>query len=578
VRVLYRAFLARFFENEVTSGTHDLRASFIWLIAFLSAPGFVLPALLAWFDWGRISFDYGAEVLRQVTAVDRFTYVTCGMVASGAIGVLVWHSVLVDRRDALILGALPVRGSTVVTAKLLGLVTYVGVIAGAMHLLASLTFGTLLADDSFARLGRGVLAHLAVSFSASVSVLLGIAATQALMLALVGPGRFRRLTSWLQVGLVFAVLVTLLSIPTMASETQAGLHGARAYYQGRQLTVALPASGGQTSLPAWLEATPPAWYFAAYEVALGTDDPVLHRLAGRALVATTTAVIVTLVVYPLAYRRLMVAAVLEPEVAGRPARMGRGLAAAAERVGGRDPTARAAAQFLVATVGRVDRHRVVAAAAIGAALAWAIPGLLLWLEAARTQRLEPQVAVLGVPFWTMLWLTVGVRVAIALPSDLKAGWLFTLNDLPHRRAWTALRRLLIGLVVAPIAVVSLAGVGLIWGPRLAITTALLIASVGILFVEILLWRGEGMPCSRAWAPQRANMRLWWPMYLAGAIWVSALPYLAVLLSGYPVATAVVLAGIVGFTVLVRLAARSPLTLGASSESEHDAAFQTLGLQ
>jgi hypothetical protein len=276
----------------------------------------VLPALLAWFDWGRISFDYGTEVLRQVTAVDRFTYVTCGMVASGAVGVLVWNSVLIDRRDALILGALPVRGATVVTAKLLGLVTYVGIIAGAMHLLASLTFGTLLADDSFARLGRGILAHFAASFSASVAVLLGIAAMQAVVLALAGPGRFRRLSSWLQVGLVFAVLATLLSIPTLASTIQTGLRGARAYYQGRQLTVELAGSGDRTSLPAWLEATPPAWYFAAYEVALGTDDPALHRLALRAVGATAIAVLLTVVVYPLAYRRLMVAAVLEPEVSG----------------------------------------------------------------------------------------------------------------------------------------------------------------------------------------------------------------------------------------------------------------------
>jgi hypothetical protein len=188
------------------------------------------------------------------------------------------------------------------------------------------------------------------------------------------------------------------------------------------------------------------------------------------------------------------------------------------------------------------------------------------------------VAILGVPFWTMLWLAIGSRVAIALPSDLKAGWLFTLSDLPHRRIWSALRRLLIGAIVAPIMIVSLAGVLLLWGPRPAVTTALLAGAVGVLFVEILLWRGEGMPCSRAWAPQRSNLRLWWPMYLAGAIWVSALPYLAVLLSGYPTATGIVLAGLAGFTVLVRLAARSPLTLGASTESEHDAAFQTLGLQ
>jgi hypothetical protein len=51
---LTRAFLARFFENEITSGTDDLKTSFFWLLSFLSVPGFFLPMTMA-FTWQLVA-------------------------------------------------------------------------------------------------------------------------------------------------------------------------------------------------------------------------------------------------------------------------------------------------------------------------------------------------------------------------------------------------------------------------------------------------------------------------------------------------------------------------------------------
>ena len=48
-RALARAFLFRFFENEITAGSSDLRSSFFWLLSILIPPGmnWVQTVLLA---------------------------------------------------------------------------------------------------------------------------------------------------------------------------------------------------------------------------------------------------------------------------------------------------------------------------------------------------------------------------------------------------------------------------------------------------------------------------------------------------------------------------------------------------
>ena len=43
VGALARAFLARFFDNDLTAGSTDLKHSFLWLIAAAAMPGLAMP-------------------------------------------------------------------------------------------------------------------------------------------------------------------------------------------------------------------------------------------------------------------------------------------------------------------------------------------------------------------------------------------------------------------------------------------------------------------------------------------------------------------------------------------------------
>jgi hypothetical protein len=295
IGALSRAFLARFFENEITSGTNDLKDSFVWLIAFLAVPGFFMPVAMGW-SWHFVVVLQGLEGLRTLARVDKTFYVGLGMIATALISAVVWNSLLIDRRDALVLGVLPVRPATIVRAKLAALAAYVSIVVVSMHALASVSFGMFLATDktlTFA--ARGIVAHLVASCLAGAFTLLLVASLQGGVLALLGPRVFQRVSPSLQIGLVALILLALFWLPNISLAVNDTLAGQGAHVEP------------------WILRTPPLWFLGVYEWMLGTRDPALRHLALAGVGAVGVTGILTAVLYPLAYRRVMDEAVEHPE-------------------------------------------------------------------------------------------------------------------------------------------------------------------------------------------------------------------------------------------------------------------------
>ena len=209
-RALARAFLFRFFENEITAGSSDLRSSFFWLLSILVPPGMFLP-VMALMKWSIANFVYGAEGVRRVAWMDKTMYIGFSMIAAGAVGTIVWNALVVDRRDTLVLGVQPLRGRTIVVAKLLALGTYVAIFIGGMHTLSSFLYGMLLGnfgDVPFAL--RGIVAHFVASSLGSAFVLFGVCAIQGVLLATLGPRLFARISPLVQLLLAVIVLESIL--------------------------------------------------------------------------------------------------------------------------------------------------------------------------------------------------------------------------------------------------------------------------------------------------------------------------------------------------------------------------------
>ncbi len=497
VRALTRAFLSRYFESEITTTTDDLKGSFFWLLAALAMPGVFIPWLMV-FDWHLVAMFQGADRLREASGAEKTFYLGFSMIASGLLTAIAWSSLLPDHRDTLILGTLPVKPRTVVIAKLAALAGYIAIVAVSMHAMAAFFFGAILSTNSpFLFLVRGMVAHFVAACAASAAVALWVAAAQGVTLAIVGPRLFVRLTTALQAGLVALIALGLAALPTI---TSSAVDTVRGFGRGMQ---------------PWILSTPPVWFLGLYEWILGTSDPRIIGLARTAGLALALPAVAIAIAYPLAYRRLMVAVV---ETGQRPGRsvLARASGWALVAAAGRHPEARATADFLTSSLARVERHRFVLAIALGVAVAWGLPG---WNALTPTARLEP--ALLSLPLVAMMFLLVGLRVASALPADVRAAWLFDVHSPSRSNARQALERMLFVLGVLPPVLLSAPLYWWLWGSNVAAMHAVISVALGVLLIELLIWHCDGMPCGQRWSPGRLDLGRRWPFHLAVFLIVAA---------------------------------------------------------
>ena len=502
LHTLGRAFLKRFFENEVTSNTDDLKMSFFWLLAFLAVPGFLMPLTVA-FGWDLIARIRGVEVLREISRGDKAFYLGFAMTAAAAITAVAWHTLLVDRRDGLILGALPVRPVVIVGAKLAALAAYVGMVAVAMHSLASLSFGMFLASrNTFGFAFRNIAAHFLASSAASAAVMCAVAGAQGIALAVLGPRLFARVSPGLQMIVVGLAALGFLALPVIDVSAVDTLRGT-----------------GPHARP-WLLETPPLWFLGLYERIIGTSNPVLLDLSRRASLALLVTAAATLVSFPAACWRAMRSAIEDSGAVARPGAM-TWVANALIRTIVRRQDSRGVAQFFLATLGRVERHRFVMATAAGLAAVW---GLSTWISLVSMRPAAPSAAVLALSFSMMLFLLVGLRVAASLPGDRRASWLFDLASPPARRSRAALEQLMLVLIIGPVAVILGAVVAMLWGVRVAVEHTFVVLAMGLLLVQVLLWRYADTPGARAWSPSGEGFGRWWLACVLGfVIFTSGVP-------------------------------------------------------
>jgi hypothetical protein len=304
---------------------------------------------------------------------------------------------------------------------------------------------------------------------------------------------FNRVSALLQMTLIALVVLGLIALPAMSLGVVDTVQGTGAHVQ------------------AWILATPPVWFLGVYEVVLGTTSQTSWKLAQDAFLASVLSSAVAASCYPLAYRRVMRDAVEHPDGVGRipVAMLARWFPVAIARQGG----TRAAVQFMLTSIGRVDRNRFAIALAGGAALAWATPTLVRWRSILDQWSAADQRVVLALPLAAMTFMLVGLRVAVSIPSDLRARWVFHTVDLPRNTLRACVRRVMLALVVVPFAVAAGLSGSALWHARIGLTHAAWCFSLGCLLTEMLVSRVDAMPCAAAWRPEHAKLRTRWPVYL-----------------------------------------------------------------
>ena len=153
-RLLVQLFSRRFFENDLLAPDIDLRPSAIWLLPALAAPAFLWTIKRA-VPYSLMSV-HGYRLVEVASWLDKSLLMALAMAGAGVVTVLVWEALLVDRRDAFVLGSLPIQPRMVVAAKALAVLRVFAVIA-ALNLPSVLLFSL----EAVRQLRRH--AHLAIA-------------------------------------------------------------------------------------------------------------------------------------------------------------------------------------------------------------------------------------------------------------------------------------------------------------------------------------------------------------------------------------------------------------------------------
>jgi len=502
---LWRTFITQFWTSETVTSDAHLRQAIASIVAFLIVPGvFLLIELFPEFQSAVVRAQAGVGPMSRIDdllAWMTFLLTTYSMVFMGFLTVLSWDSLTFSRRDAMVLGPLPLRHPTILSAKLSALAALLLVGTVPINLLNALVFAMETSDQATASiLFHHFVAFFAATVGAGVLSFAAIVMIRGAVSSLGGPW----LTAACGPPLQFLCVVGLLSLVMSAP-------------------FVLHVSFMTARLTNWM---PPAWFVGLFEHVRGSvrvADPAFPfaTLARRALVVTPAVVIGAFVLSVIEFHRQMrlaLAPSADPGVLGR-AHVSRSVA---KLIVGRDSAAYAMTEFILLTLARnrTQQAPIAINVALGAAL---IVAALVANTHDVASLMHPRTATLWIPLMVAYWMTIGLRASFYVPSELPASWWArTHGDGSRTSIWSAVRAAMIAFVLPRTMVVTVLLVPIL-GWRLAGAHAFVVAAVVVLFIEIIVRTVEQVPFTRPYRPGHAKLKSRWPLYVAGVYLVVYVP-------------------------------------------------------
>ncbi|MEP6919000.1 MAG: hypothetical protein ABJC89_25385, partial [Acidobacteriota bacterium] len=486
---LGRTFFGRLFESELMPPGVPQVELVIGSIVLLGAPGFFLSFV-------RIA--YGMPLL--AIASDRLILFTFAMITMGFVGLATWDGVFPDRRDARVLGPLPIRTSTLVLARLGALGSLFGLfIAGTQAVPAVLFEGVATYVGGPGWMPRAMLAHFIATVLASAFVFFGLIALQCGLLLVLPRSAAQRVAVALQTLLATGLLLMLLVLPHLRGriDTDAG-----AAWMSSRLARLLPS----------------VWFIRLYEMLCGVAGAGGSGAGAGALILTLSITAAAILLYGASYHRLTRHAIETPP--GAPARVPmawpRELASLVPAWLRGSQITRAVCVFTLRTLVRSRQHRMLLALYFAVALALIVTGALpMALGHDALTLAHPRVAIMSAPLVLLFFMLIGIWTLFAMPVELGANWVFRLREPVDRRAVVrgVARAMLAGCVV-PVALSAAVISGWLWGARVGILHGVFCGLMGLALVEVLLIHFCKVPFTCTYFPGTARLRVLWPAYLA----------------------------------------------------------------
>lgn len=409
-RVLYRQFLLRVVDLESLSIEADIPsflgqfAGILILITLFQAIGTLWVPPPPTFAWHA-----------EQSAIANM------MLVIGLISVLTWDNIFPDRRDAMVLGPLPVKPRMILLAKIAASAALLGLAIVCLNFASSVAWSLVFAaSHGLLAFLRFLTAYWFTIIAASAFLYCSVLTLQGLTAVMLPRRSFLRLSAVLQL----AAFGLFLSVYVLAPfvESTAGLAAIRS----RPL----------------LAASPVVWFFALFNQCNGTLPGDALWLARRAWIGLACAVFGAIVSLLICYLHTMRKTVEESDLV--PARRGLHFT---PHLGGSLQSA--VLFFILRSIRRSRQHRVILAVfyAIVAACA-----LSLVHQAPRIGSTTP----ISLDFamattWMMVFAVLGFRAVFPLPISLTANWVLQITRLrPPEDYISAVRRSLFVLAVIPV--------------------------------------------------------------------------------------------------------------------------------
>jgi hypothetical protein len=526
--VLLRLFLRRLLDNDLVSPHADRHESLAVLYAFVLSLGVFATFFISTNYLAAFIQLPGPAALEALS--DRFLFLAASTAISALAALMVWEALSLERRDADILGPLPIAGRTLTHAKLAAVTIFGAVLTIALNAVPSVLYPLFLTLNIRGTRGATILrligAHAATVTMAGLFGFFGILAVRGILRILIGERVFRRMSSGVQSALVVGTVTALLLAPTVRNREL------RNWVNG-------------TDAASW-PVHPVLWYLGVNEVLAGhlvAETPIVMppRFSGvgfptagdRAARGIYRDLLPHFVVlarrgwlsFPLISALALASFLwtnrrLPDRWAGVPARsrLRTGVRRVAERLTQRDPEAQAGFFFALQTLTRSAPHRTILAVAMAVGLTHAL--IVLTRNGGPFATIQSTPAgVLGIAIMLLLSLLAGVGYAVTVPAAPGANWAIRMAWLgDERRYLTGVKRtgmLLASLLLLLLLPLHVALLG--WDIAVAHSFAGLI--FGAVTLDALLLRYRKLPFACAYVPIE-NPKLAWPAAAAGLLIVT----------------------------------------------------------
>jgi hypothetical protein len=473
---LVRIFVERIFRGGGDADAEGVDLGVGLVLTLLAMPGGFVSVLTF------VKYSTLLSWMRGTAGIDRlaiampeeYFFIALSMTVAGSVAAWRWDALFPDRRDYMNLVPLPISTSLIFSANLVAILFLAVLIAFDVNAASAILFplGVGATQSSFVFFAKFALVHALVVALASIFSFFAVLAVLGLLLTILPPRSFRRISPYIR-ALVVMYLVTLLSTSFAAPEIM----------QRPDVS------------HSWLNWLPSCWFVGLCQALHGHADASLSSLAHLALPGLVLTIVFAFCVYALGYRRyfLRIPEMAEASPSERSSQT-RATGAWFERVVLRTPFQRGCFPFVWRTLFRSEPQRLALAGISGLGIALASQSLATASQAHPARDSAPSAAALAPPLILAFFVIVGLRAVFEIPADLRSNWTFRFTlDGEHHECRALARKVILTCVLPCIVMIGLPLYAYEYGWLIGILHTLVVAAWSVLLTNAVLIHFRKLP-------------------------------------------------------------------------------------